>query len=131
MARLSRKLRVCKWAGTVGCVLIVAAFVWSGWGSLYVDWTPGMPAPEDSVDYPFVNAYRFDVHGGYIELCRARESNPNYANCCLIGHHSSWIVFHGGVLPRTVWYSTFSDFGVLLPLWLPGSSVYHDSGRWS
>ena len=34
MPRLSRKLRICQWAGTVGCVLILAAFVGSGWRTL-------------------------------------------------------------------------------------------------
>jgi hypothetical protein len=29
MPRLSRQLRICKWAGTLGCLLIVTAFVWS------------------------------------------------------------------------------------------------------
>jgi hypothetical protein len=31
MPRLSRKLRVCKWVGTIGCVLIVMVFVASLW----------------------------------------------------------------------------------------------------
>jgi hypothetical protein len=35
MASLSRELRVCKWACTIGYVLIVAAFVVSPW------WAPG------------------------------------------------------------------------------------------
>jgi hypothetical protein len=38
MARLSRKLRVCKWIGTVGCVLIVGAFLASGWLEFGVTW---------------------------------------------------------------------------------------------
>ena len=38
MARLSRKLRVCKWVGTVGCVLIVGAFVFSGWSWVFICW---------------------------------------------------------------------------------------------
>jgi hypothetical protein len=31
MARLSRKLRVCKWLGTIGCVLIALAVAGSWW----------------------------------------------------------------------------------------------------
>ena len=38
MARLSRKLRVCKWAGTVVCVLIVGAFVWNAWNAACFIW---------------------------------------------------------------------------------------------
>jgi hypothetical protein len=61
MARLSRKLRVCKWIGTVGCVLIVGEFaaswivlqgydwpsaqgprgVWIGFGTIaFAKWPP-------------------------------------------------------------------------------------------
>jgi hypothetical protein len=39
MARLSRKLRVCKWVGTMGCVLIVGAFVGSWWYYLIFGWS--------------------------------------------------------------------------------------------
>ena len=44
MARLSRKLRVCKWVGTVGCVLIVAGFLGSHWRTICVEWTPSLYA---------------------------------------------------------------------------------------
>ena len=41
MPRRSRKLRVCKWIGTVGCVLIVAACLLSGWWTLRYRFTAG------------------------------------------------------------------------------------------
>ena len=39
MARLSRKLRVCKWVGTVGCLLLLATWIASGWWQTYVAWS--------------------------------------------------------------------------------------------
>ena len=38
MPRLSRKLRVCKWIGTVGCALSAAGFLLTGWSHLRLRW---------------------------------------------------------------------------------------------
>ena len=35
MARLSRKLGICKWAGAIGCLIVATAFVFGAWWELY------------------------------------------------------------------------------------------------
>src|SRR5512140_568929 len=73
MPRLSRKLRICKWAGTMGCVLIVGAFVLSGWWWVIFAWVT-----KD-------NAWDVDLaYGGVLLECQERWSVDTY---------SGWFVF--------------------------------------
>ena len=50
MPRLSRKLRVCKWVGTLSCALIAAAFVLSDHWTLTYFRRPERPALQTSQD---------------------------------------------------------------------------------
>ena len=119
MARLSRKLRVCKWIGTVGCVLIAAEFVVSGSWLFFGRWTPGMDVVRGKafVQTADFNSYVVRLYRGYFDLSRDVVNNTcNATQWEVYGGNSEWFVFHEGLLPRL---SYWGHPGLLLPLWLP------------
>jgi hypothetical protein len=107
MPRLSRKLRVCKWIGTIGCVLAVAAFVCSGWWTIGFGWV----SREESAavwigcgltSYLQRPRERWDTAEGYW----ARHQPPG------------WLSPHYPMVPAIV-RSYSGHWQLFLPLWLP------------
>ena len=110
MARLSRKLRVCKWIGTVGCVLIAAAFVMSGW--YWIIYTRS-----DRHEYfdDFFDERSLSVAQGCIRFFQMAHAAPHPG--LKLAHDGSWDVHlrptlesYPGKLAWTMLY---------LPLWIP------------
>ena len=117
MARLSRKLRVCKWVGTVGCVLIVAAFVVSGWYrlSLELDW--------DTWDSQY-RCHRMREFGlgygrAYFEYKRARDAFPGASRWSLDPQVRPRLRLSTSTLLPAIKDDRDGDWRVELPLWLP------------
>jgi hypothetical protein len=113
MPRLSRKLRVCKWIGTLGCVLIVLGFVVSGW--FWFIWT-------DSVKHDDMGGYyderSLSLAQGSIRYIRAAHGNshPGWK----LARDKSWHVLPNGALPISK-RSTARPVAAFVdvPLWLP------------
>jgi hypothetical protein len=128
MAQLSRKLRICKWAGMVACLLTAMAFVSSGWWGLQI----GLTSPGAEV-----------WSGGYI------QNDVSLSGGVIWFRHTSWcsttsrpqIGWHLVRDPQRGWgvlrkypfptiyhqqgkylspiYLPFDDYLVMTPLWLP------------
>ena len=129
MARLSRKLRVCKWAGTVGCVLIVGAWAFSPkWMIAY--WASRPDGSKCVSIHVFLVRGQFEVGYTVSDLDRERpqqaESGWDISNIYLC----PWREQLGLDWPRLRSYSgtRFPTFDYLppskttefsLPLWLP------------
>ena len=118
MARLSRKLRICKWVSTIAGALVGAALVGSGCWELRFERT---------------KEWRWtviDVSGGVcfffrtpntmpISLYPVRPS-PGSWSCRLSPRdRSSWRLSRGDLLPRVDCSYEEDDYDVDLPLWLP------------
>jgi hypothetical protein len=112
MARLSRKLRICKWVGTVGCVLIAVAFVASGWGSLSYTWASeehaiGLLLSEHGLLTCHVSQSVFG--GGSTGWSLSPAPDPRWR-----GYQRSW-----ARLPSTIFSAPHDLYILDLPLWLP------------
>ena len=107
MARLSRKLRVCKWVGTVGCALIAAAYIWSASSWLAYGWTAGTTGHSVWLTY------------GHLQLERVDEKRWSTVGW----HHGAnnepfWLLSSVALVPGIKFLSS-SEFIARLPLWLP------------
>jgi hypothetical protein len=113
MPRLSRKLRLCKWLGTLGCVLIVAALASSVWYGLEFSWNPKRPAQGIRAVY---------VESGEVGFTQAMA--PWWHN----GRAQGWRLSPRQSLRKLLYHSVWvpsierlDPFGLMvrLPLWLP------------
>ena len=112
MPRRSRKLRVCKWAGTVGCVLIVVAFVGSARWNPGFAWTSGQDA----------RAHGIWLDHGTVTFGRDVSGFSNVSGWFLdVQPSKGGQLLDSARLPSRLEFREFgksADF-VLLPLWLP------------
>src|SRR5512140_3267043 len=109
MARMSRKLRVCKWVGTVGCALIALAFAWSWWWQLGFTW------------YSKRNCYDCTIGSGSIWFMRVPAS--------LIPGNAGWDLRAAegtppgsgrpAIVPSVLAYEEADGYFVFVPLWMP------------
>jgi hypothetical protein len=112
VARLSRKLRVCKWAGTVGCALIVFAFVASAFWLVGLQWQTqryryyGLWTYLGCL-YVFRHSPSGDLHGlSWLPVWKLPPDEGGYT------------LTDFGWLPRIA-DNTPSITGLFLPLWIP------------
>ena len=111
MARLSRKLRVCKCVGTVGCALVLAAFVFSGWRQLSFVWPRkqylhSVWLSEGSIGYGRLTGAPWHLAGWYLWPLE----NPG------------WPQSSHGMLPSYGRYG--ADIGANFPLWIPYLAMF-------
>ena len=108
VARLSRKLRVCKWVGTVGCALVAAAFMFSEVCSL------GLTSPLKRA------TYEIWLTNGLIEITR---DPPAFWSPARSEVHVEFTMGPGmlsfATFPYDREYGTPPHRQLGLPLWLP------------
>ena len=111
MPRLSRKLRVCKWAGTLGCVLTVAAFVLSAWWFIQIGrWSElsvcGLKPPCH---------YLVWVTGGWVNF--RQDTTPSLGSDWELRRRTVWGFTRLALFPA-IQPGYPRSYDVTIPLWL-------------
>ena len=108
MPRLSRKLRICKCAGTLGCVLIVAAFLCSGTWTLRERRSIGRTVYVVQLRDALIWLGRYPL-GDRTGLGWSLSREPSFR----------WPRFDLAWIPPGTAKASHGSDVVLLPLWLP------------
>ena len=128
MARLSRKLRVCKWVGTVGCLLIAMAFVFSLWGVLFVQWISkgsrlgsGGFVGRDVVLVGGIIEFNHEAYSWTSRMPRTclELYYSKHIDCRFLHENSLPVVHHSRRINSVSTDLQYDRYDVQLPLWLP------------
>ncbi len=109
MARLSRKLRVCKWVGTAGCALVALALAGSWWWQLGFSW------------YSKSSCYGCTIGSGSLWLMRVPAS--------MIPGNAGWDLRAAegtppgsgrpAIVPSVLAFEEADGYFMFVPLWMP------------
>jgi hypothetical protein len=119
MARVTRKLRVCKWIGTALCALMAGALLLSYWWCIDLGWMPSAPGK---------HAYQVSVCPGFVRIESTNKPMPQRGWHLALGPATEPLYPGMDVLPGsgsssrgvqtpTMSSSVISSY-VTLPIWL-------------